>query len=168
MNHKPRVLFFSLSDSTRSQIAEDFLRTFAGDEFVTMSAATRSLEADPLAREVMQEVGIDISGQHAKDIKESLTEHFSYVVTVCDASREKFPLWPFTCKHHSLECARSGASQGTTERKRQVFRHVRDEISWRVREFLENGMGTDPIYTALVSASPVEARESLVSVEMTG
>ena len=45
-----------------------------------MSVATRSLEADPLAREVMQEVGIDISGQRAKDIMESLTEHFSYVV----------------------------------------------------------------------------------------
>jgi len=92
MNHKPKVLFFSTGDSTRSQIAEGFLRTFAGDEFVAMSAATRSLEADPLAREVMQEVGIDISGQHAKDVKESLMEHFSCVVTVCDASREKFPL----------------------------------------------------------------------------
>jgi len=29
-----------------------------------------------------------------------------------------------------------------------------------------NCMGTDPIYTALVGASPVEARESLVSMEM--
>ena len=67
MNHKPRVLFFSLGDSTRSQIAGGFLRTFADDVFVAMSAATQSLEADPLAREVMQEVGIDMSGQHAKD-----------------------------------------------------------------------------------------------------
>jgi protein-tyrosine-phosphatase len=45
MNHKPRGLFFSVGDSTRSQIAEGFLRAFAGDEFVAMSAATRSLEA---------------------------------------------------------------------------------------------------------------------------
>jgi protein-tyrosine-phosphatase len=52
MNHKPRVLFFSLGDSTRSQIAEGFLTSFAGDEFVSMSAATCSLEADPLAREL--------------------------------------------------------------------------------------------------------------------
>jgi hypothetical protein len=81
MDHKPRVLFFSIGDSTRSQIAEGFLRSFAGDEFVAMSTATRSLEADPLAWEVMREAGIDISGQRAKDIKESLTEHFSYVVS---------------------------------------------------------------------------------------
>ena len=42
MNHKPRVLFLSVGDSTRSQIAEGFLRTFAGDEFVAISAATCS------------------------------------------------------------------------------------------------------------------------------
>src|SRR5215467_8858064 len=106
MNHKPRVLFFSTGDSTRSQIAEGFLRRFAGDEFVAMSAATRSLEADPLAREVMQEVGIDISGQQARNIL-----HWS----VLDPEQ----------------------AQGTTERKRQVFRNVRDEISRRVREFLD-------------------------------
>ena len=137
MDHKPRVLFFSLGDSTRSQIAEGFLRSFAGDEFVSMSAATRSLEADPLAREVMQEVGIDISGQRAKDIKESLTEHFSYVVTVCDASREKFPLWPFTSNILHWSVLDPEQAQGATEEKRQVFRHVRDEISQRVREFLD-------------------------------
>jgi arsenate reductase len=102
-----------------------------------MSAATRSLQADPLAREVMQEVGIDISGQHAKDTKESLTEHFSYVVTVCDASREKFPLWPFTCNILHWSVLDPEQAQGTTEEKRQVFRHVRDEISRRVREFLD-------------------------------
>jgi len=109
MNHKPRVLFFSIGDSTRSQIAEGFLRSFAGDEFVAMSTAPRFLEADPLAREVMQEAGIGISGQRTKDVKESLTKHFSYVVTVCDASREKFPLWPFTCNilHWSLVHPRS-------------------------------------------------------------
>ena len=137
MNHKPRVLFFSRGDSTRSQIAEGFLRSFAGDEFVAMSTATRSLEADPLAREVMREVGIDISAQHAKDIKESMTEHFSYVVTVCDASGERFPLWPFTRNILHWSVLDPEQAQGTTERKRQVFRHVRDEISRRVREFLD-------------------------------
>ncbi len=96
MNHKPKVLFLSKGDSTRSQIAEGFLRTFAGHELVAVSAATASVEADPLAREVMREFGIDISGQHAKEVAESFREHFSCVITVCEASREKFPVWPFT------------------------------------------------------------------------
>src|SRR5260370_29787468 len=61
VDHKPRVLFFSAGDSTRSQIAEGFLRAFAGHELVAVSTATKSIEADPLACEVMKEVGIDIS-----------------------------------------------------------------------------------------------------------
>jgi len=47
MNHKPQVLFFSVGDSTRSQIAEGF----SGD-----SRATQSVEIDPLTRDVMREL----------------------------------------------------------------------------------------------------------------
>ena len=39
MDHKPRVLVFSTGDSTRSQMAEGFLRTFAGDEIIPVSTA---------------------------------------------------------------------------------------------------------------------------------
>ena len=95
MDHKPRVLFFSTGDSTRSQIAEGFLRSFGRDELVPVSTATQSADTDPLAHDVTKEVGIDISGQHAKEMREWFQEHFAYVVTICDASREKFPVWPF-------------------------------------------------------------------------
>jgi arsenate reductase (thioredoxin) len=141
VNRKPQVLFFSTGDSTRSQIAEGFLRTFAGHELTAVSTATESIEADPLASEVMKEVGIDITRQHAKDVAESLREHFSYVVTVCDASREKFPVWPFTPNilHGSLVDPEQ--VQGSTEHKREVFRRVRDEISRSVREFLDQLYG---------------------------
>jgi arsenate reductase (thioredoxin) len=136
VNHKPRVLFFSTGDSSRSQIAEGFLRTYAGHELEAVSTATRSVEADPMAREVMQEVGIDISAQHAKEVAESLREHFSYVVTVCDSSREKFPVWPFAHNILHWSLIDPEQAQGPTERRRQGFRHVRDEISWKVRDFL--------------------------------
>ena len=66
MNHKPRVLFFSTSDSTRSQMAEGFLRKFAGEELAVVSIAAQSPESDPLAVEVMKEIGVDISEQHAR------------------------------------------------------------------------------------------------------
>jgi protein-tyrosine-phosphatase len=144
VNRKPRVLFFSTGDSTRSQIAQGFLRAFAGHELAAVSTATESIEADPLASEVMKEVGIDISGQQAKDIAESLREHFSYVVTVCDASREKFPVWPFTPNILHWSMVDPEQVQGSTEHKREVFRSVRDEISRKVREFLHqfHFMGT--------------------------
>jgi hypothetical protein len=58
VNHKPKVLFFSTGDSTRSQMAEGFLRAFAGDGLVAASTAVDSVEPDPLTAEVMKEVGV--------------------------------------------------------------------------------------------------------------
>jgi len=135
VNHKPRILFFSTRDSTRSQIAEGFVRKFAGEEFVAVSTA-QSPEADPLVGDVMKEVGIDISGQQAKQIKESFNEHFSYVVSICDASKERFPVWPFTRNIVRWSLPDPGLVKGSTQQQKEVFRRVRDEIGRNVRQFL--------------------------------
>jgi len=136
MDHKPRVLVFSTGDSTRSQMAEGFLRTFAGDEIIPVSTAVQSVDPDPLTRDVMNEVGVDISGQHAKDVAQSLKEHFSYVITLCDASKERFPVWPFTRNLFHWSLVDPERVKGSPEQKREMFRRVRDEIAQRVREFL--------------------------------
>jgi arsenate reductase (thioredoxin) len=135
VNHKPRILFFSTHDSTRSQIAEGFLRQFAGEDFVAVSTG-QSPEADPLIRDVMKEVGIDVSGQQAKQIGESFKDHFSYVVSICDATREKFPVWPFTRNIVRWSLADPELMKGSTEQQKKVLRHVRDEIGRNVRQFL--------------------------------
>jgi arsenate reductase (thioredoxin) len=136
VDHKPRVLFFSTSDSTRSQMAEGFLRKFAGEELAVVSTAVQSPDSDPLAVEVMREIGVDISGQQSRGVKESLREHFSYVITVSDDSRERSPVWPFTRNLFHWSIADPERVSGSSEQKREAFRRVRDEISWKVREFL--------------------------------
>ena len=137
MDHKPRVLFFSTGDSTRSQIAEGILRSFAGDHLIGVSSATQSVEADPLAQEIMNEVGIDISKQHPKAVTESFKEHFSYVVSICDPSTEKFPVWPFARNIYHWSLVDPEKITGSTEQKREVFRRVRDDICRHVRELLD-------------------------------
>jgi arsenate reductase (thioredoxin) len=136
MTHKPKVLFFSTGDTTRSQMAEGFLREFAGDEVVGASTAVKSVEPDPLALEVMREVGVDISGQRPKDIAQFFKEQFAYVVTLCDASTEKFPVWPFSRNIRNWNLVDPERATGTAEQKREAFRQVRDEIRLNVREFL--------------------------------
>jgi arsenate reductase len=133
---KPKVLFFSTGDSTRSQMAEGFLRAFAGDEVVAASTAVESIEHDPLVLEVMKEVGVDISGQCPKDIAQFFKEHFAYVVTLCDATTEKFPIWPFSRNVRHWSLADPERVAGSLDQKRDAFRRVRDEISGNVREFL--------------------------------
>ncbi len=136
MNHKPKVLFFSTGDSTRSQMAEGFLRAYAGDDLVAASTAVDSVDRDPLAIEIMKEVGVDISNQRPKDIAQFFKEHFSCVVTVCDASREKFPVWPFA--RNIRKCGNLVDPEritGSSEQRREAFRRVRDEKSRQVRHF---------------------------------
>lgn len=136
MNHKPRVLLFSTGDSTRSQMAEGFLRKIAGDELIAVSTAVQSVESDPLTREVMNEVGVDISGQHPKDVAQSLKEHFSYVVTVCDASKERFPVWPFARNVVHWSLVDPERVSGSLVQKRQAFREVRDQIRRNVGDLV--------------------------------
>ena len=136
MKGKPKVLFFSTGDSTRSQMAEGFLRAFAGDEVVAASTAVKSIEPDPLVLEVMKEVGVDISGQRPKDIAQFFKEHFAYVVTLCDATTEKFPVWPFSRNVRHWSLADPERVTGSLEQKRDALRRVRDQIRSNVQEFL--------------------------------
>ena len=140
MKRKPKVLFFSTGDSTRSQMAEGFLRAFAGDEVVVASTAVQSIERDPLVLEVMKEVGVDISGQHPKDIGQFFKESFTFVITLGDPSRERFPVWPFcrNVRHWSLTDPEQ--TMGTPEQKRDALRGVREAISRNVMEFVSKSL----------------------------
>jgi arsenate reductase len=136
MNKKAKVLFLSTGNSTRSQMGEGFLRALGGEEFEAASAGIEPGELNPLAIQVMKEVDIDISGQQAKNVAESLKEHFGYVITVCNMARERAPIFPFTPNllHWSLEDP--GLATGSSEEKKKVFRRVRNEMQAKVREFL--------------------------------
>ena len=69
---KPKVLFLCTGNSARSQMAEGLLRHLSGDRFEVLSAGTHPVAVNPLAVEAMQEVGIDISMHHSKDVREFL------------------------------------------------------------------------------------------------
>ena len=136
MNHKPKVLFFSTGNATRSLMAAAFLRRKLGREVVEeASTAVNSPEASPLTQEVMQEVGVDISPIQAKDVKASFREHFAFVVTLSDDSQERSPVWPFTKNIVHWNLPDPASVEGSPEGKKAMFRRVRDEIARRVDEF---------------------------------
>ncbi|HXM16214.1 MAG TPA: arsenate reductase ArsC [Candidatus Eremiobacteraceae bacterium] len=136
MNHKPKVLFFSTGNATRSRMAAAFLRRKLGREVVEeASTAVGSPDASPLTQEVMQEVGVDISPCQAKEIKESFREHFAFVVTLSDDTQERSPVWPFTKNIVHWDMPDPASVDGSLERKKAMFRRVRDEIARRVDEF---------------------------------
>lgn len=65
-----KILFLCVANSVRSQIAEGLAREIFGDKADIFSAGIHPSYVHPTAKAVMQEIGIDISGQQSKSIDE--------------------------------------------------------------------------------------------------
>jgi arsenate reductase (thioredoxin) len=77
------VLFVCVENAGRSQMAEGFFRRYAPRGYMILSAGTKpSGEINPLAIEVMKEVGIEISNQKSKDITEDMIRGSTKVVNM--------------------------------------------------------------------------------------
>jgi arsenate reductase (thioredoxin) len=135
MRRKPKVLFFSTGSAVRSQMAEGFLRRISGDQVEGKCTAVCP-ESNPLAEEVMREVGVDISEDEPKEIKELFQEYFACVITLSDDATERSPVWPFTRNLFHWSLADPAAAAGSPEQRREALRRVRDAIADNVRDFV--------------------------------
>jgi ArsR family transcriptional regulator, arsenate/arsenite/antimonite-responsive transcriptional repressor / arsenate reductase (thioredoxin) len=86
-----RVLFICTGNSSRSQMAEGWIRHLSGRGVVAASAGTVPTSLHPLAVAAMAEQGVDISGQRAKHVDVFAGESFDRLVTLCDRAREACP-----------------------------------------------------------------------------
>ena len=139
---KKRVLFVCVHNSARSQMAEAFLNNLARDKFEALSAGLEPGELNPLAVEVMREVGIDISRNKTKSAFELYQrgELFSYVITVCDAkAAERCPNFPgLLTKTINWSIDDPASFTGTLEEKVEKTRRVRDAIKAKVEAFIRD------------------------------
>ncbi len=133
---RTRVLFVCTHNSARSQMAEGLLRAYAGDRFEAFSAGTQSTFVRPEAIAAMREIGIDIAGHESKTIERFLGEPWDWVITVCDQARESCPFVPGAqaTLHWSID---DPAAVSDPEQRQAVFRAARDELTDRVRRFID-------------------------------
>jgi arsenate reductase (thioredoxin) len=129
-------LFLSTGDATRSLIAEGFLRTLTNGRFDVASAGVESSTLDPLASEVMKEVGIDVSGQRPQRVAQSPTERLGQVIAICDTAKERSPIFPFTLHLRQWSIVDPNTAGCLPEQRTEVFRRVRDDIKNKVAEFI--------------------------------
>jgi arsenate reductase (thioredoxin) len=120
-------------------MAEGLLRHYAGERFEIASAGTKPSRIRSEAIVVMNELGIDISGQHSKSVDEFAGQAFDYVLTVCDQAKESCPIYPghMNRLHRSFEDP--AAVEGSEEERLRAFRKVRDEIRSYLRHFHNEG-----------------------------
>lgn len=133
-----RVLFLCTGNSARSQMAEAFLRKYAGDRFEAHSAGLEPKSINPLTIQVMDEVGLDISGYKSKGIETYLGKVlFQYLITVCDEAEKNCPtVWPGVNKRMHWSFEDPAVFQGTDEEKLAKFRQVRDQIYEHVKSWI--------------------------------
>jgi arsenate reductase len=110
-------------------MAEGLFRAKAADNVEVESAGTKPKGLNPLAVEVMKEIGIDISHHKSKDVQQFQNQKFDLVITVCDNAKESCPVFPGAKTiHWSLP----------DPENREAFRRVRTELERRVADFLSN------------------------------
>ena len=133
MRYPIRVLFLCTGNSVRSQMAEGLLRVIGSGDFDVASAGTDPREINPLAVEVMHEIGIDISRQRSKSLERFLGQQFDYIITVCKRVRDRCPTFPGDNERIHWGFEDPAAANGTRAERIAVFRRVRNEISERLR-----------------------------------
>ena len=135
---KIKVLFLCTGNSVRSQMAEAFLRKYGGDQFEAYSAGLESRGIHPNTERVMEEVGVSLSGQYSKHLREYMGKiHFAYVVTLCDEAENKCPtVFPGVGQRLHWSFEDPSAFMGLDDEKLAKFRKVRDQIEQRVISWL--------------------------------
>jgi len=132
---KKKVLFICVHNSARSQMATAWLNEICGDYFEADSAGLGPGELNPLAVQVMDEVGIDISNNKTQAVFDVFKSgQFSpYVITVCDeTSAERCPIFPGITHRLHWSFPDPAALRGTEAERLEGTRKIRDQIRARI------------------------------------
>lgn len=135
-----KVLVLCTGNSCRSQIAEGYLRYFAGDIAVIYSAGVETHGVNPKAIQVMKEDGIDISGHTSNNIDEYYDIDFDFVITVCDNAKENCPFFPTKALKFHQNFPDPAKAAGNDEEIMNEFRSVRDMIREYSRKFIAENL----------------------------
>jgi len=135
-----KVLVLCTGNSCRSQIAEGYLRHFAGNKAVIYSAGIETHGVNPKAIATMKEDGIDISGHTSNNINEYLDIDFDFVITVCDNAKENCPYFPSNAKNFHYNFPDPAKAIGNEVEIMAKFREVRGLIKDYAAAFVKDNL----------------------------
>ena len=145
---KQKVLFICVHNSARSQMAAALLNEICGEFFEAQSAGLEPGTINPLAVEVLHDVGIDISTNTTKRVLDvwKSGQIFQFVVTVCsEAEAEGCPIFPAVATRLHWPFDDPSKFTGTHEERLQGTRRVRDQIRARIDSFCEEHCVADKV-----------------------
>lgn len=123
-----KILFLCEENSCRSQMAEGIVNSLYFHCCSAKSAGSKITPLDEKAILVMKEIGIDISQQKSKLVKEFLKEEFDYVITLCgEDAQEACPFFLGKAKNR-LHWAIPNPKGGEIS----FYRKIRDELIQKI------------------------------------
>lgn len=122
------ILVLCTGNSCRSQMAEGWLRYYAGNEARVYSAGIEAHGLNKFAVRSMAEALIDISDYKSKTVDELPQIEFDYIITVCDNANEKCPYFPGEAVRLHRSFPDPAAFNGSDEEIKIKFDEVRDMI----------------------------------------
>ena len=130
------MLIICNHNSARSQIAEGLLKSLYDEYYDVYSAGSIPTSVNPYAIQVLTEIGVDISENRSKKLKEFEGFEFDYVVTLCGGDGQECPVFSGgkTYIHESFKDP--SEVDGNDQEKTDAFRRTRDEIKlWIEKTF---------------------------------
>jgi protein-tyrosine-phosphatase len=128
MSDKPTVLFVCVHNAGRSQMAAGFLQDLAGDRIDVLSAGSEPKDRiNPVAVDVMAEVGIDIAGKTPKLLTVDAVRESDVVITM--GCGDACPIFPGK-RYEDWELDDPAGQDADTVRR------IRDEIRTRVEALI--------------------------------
>jgi arsenate reductase len=122
-----KILVLCTGNSCRSQIAEGYLRCFAGDKAIVYSAGIETHGVNPRAVATMKEDGIDISNHSSNHIDEYQNIDFDFVITVCDHAREQCPFFPTRAKRYHYNFPDPAKQRKVKKKSRNILQSAFDD-----------------------------------------
>lgn len=130
------VLFCCTMNSVRSPMAEGILKALYPKQVFVDSAGVRKEKVDPLAVEVMDEIGLDIGKHRSKTFDDLEDSSFDLIISLSPEAQ-----------HTAVDMTRTMACdvefwntfdptivEGTREQRLGAYREVRDFLNKKIRE----------------------------------
>ena len=134
------ILVLCTGNSCRSQIAEGYLRHYAGENANVYSAGVETHGVNPRAISIMNEVGIDISNHTSNHVDEYANIEFDFIITVCDNAKERCPYFPSKAERLHYNFPDPAKATGTEEEVMNEFRRVRVLIDEYCKDFVSSNL----------------------------
>lgn len=135
-----KILILCTGNSCRSQIAEGYLRHFAGNKALVYSAGIETHGVNPRAIETMKQDGIDISTHTSNHIEEYMALDFDFLITVCDNAKESCPFFPTQAIKFHYNFPDPAKATGTEAEIQAQFAEVRDMIKEYCQNFVHKNL----------------------------